>query len=549
MKKFTLCFIFLTILSQSMYSQQTIGLFQNEEESFEGYTLFASTSYTSHYLIDNCGELVNEWPGQYRPGIASYLEEDGFLYRAVRNPGGSFFGGGLGGEIEKVDWEGNIVWSYRYANNQVHQHHDLEVLPNGNVLILAWEAKGMQEAIDEGHDPSLEGAVWPEHIIEVEPVGVDEGNIVWEWHLWDHMVQSIDPQKPNFGAVEDHPELMDINFKGNNASFVQADWIHANAIDYNPIRDEIIISSRHLSEIWIIDHSTTTEEAAGHSGGNAGKGGDFLYRWGNPRSYKRGSTADKKLFGQHDAHWIPEGLTDAGKIMIFNNGLDRPEGNYSSVDIIVPPIDSDGNYIISENEPYGPEELDWTYYPAEDDPSFFSKTVSGAQRLPNGNTLICQGGNGILFEIDENKEKVWQYICPVSNGGPMSQGIDPSGNGVFRAYRYDADYPALIGKDLTPGEVVELDPMISVCDSTVSTVDVLSESVVKLFPNPVDLELHIQSEGGNVGKLKIVDPLGNVLLNKEVNSPRFIFPTIHLQEGIYFLMINEGEVRKFICKH
>jgi len=416
MKKYgTLLFLSLFFI-YSAFAQRTIGLFQNDVESFDGYTLFAGNAYTSTYLIDNCGRLVNEWPGNFRPGSVNYLLEDGHLYRAVRDPGGAFFGGGIGGRIEKLDWEGNLVWSYDYGSDDYHQHHDIEVLPNGNVLILAWELKTNQEAIAAGRDETtFEGNLWPEQIIEVEPVGSDGGNIVWEWHLWDHLIQDHNSQQDNYGEVEMHPELLDINFKGFSSSFVQADWIHANAIDYNPVRDEIMLSSRHLSEIWIIDHSTTTEEAASHSGGLSGKGEDFLYRWGNPYSYRRAGYGDRKLYGQHDAQWITEGLPDEGKIMVYNNGLNRPLGNSSSVDVFTPPLDANGNYIIEDNEPFGPEELDWTYFPASAD--FYSSTVSGAQRMPNGNTLICEGNKGHIFEIMSDGTKVWEYINPVGSGG------------------------------------------------------------------------------------------------------------------------------------
>ncbi|MFT7449595.1 MAG: hypothetical protein ACI9VN_000302 [Patescibacteria group bacterium] len=547
MKKYASLLFFSLFFIYLLSAQRTIGLFQNDLESFDGYTLFAANGYTSTYLIDNCGRLINEWPGNYRPGSVNYLLEDGHLYRAVRNPGGPFFGGGIGGEIEKLDWEGNIVWSYNYGTNDYHQHHDIEVLPNGNVLILAWELKTNEEAINAGRDPDqLEGDLWPEHIVEVEPVGINGGNIVWEWHLWDHLVQELDSQQDNYGEVEMHPELLDINFKGFSSSFVQADWIHANAIDYNPQRDEIVLSSRHLSEFWVIDHSTTAEEAASHSGGNAGKGGDFLYRWGNAISYKRASAGDKKLFGQHDVHWIPEGLPDAGKIMVFNNGLNRPMGNTASVDVIQPPLDANGNYILVNEEPYGPEDLYWTYYPGSTD--FYSSTVSGAQRMPNGNTLICEGNKGHFFEIMSDGTKVWKYINPVGSGGPAPQETDPSSNGVFRAYRYAADFPAFFGKDLTPGKVIELNPLPTVCDTITATNDI-NEVEWSFFPNPVDEVLHIRTTQNKIGRLKLVDVLGRVMWQQEITESLYNVPTINLQEGVYFLVSPKNETRKVICKH
>ena len=167
-----------------------------------------------------------------------------------------------------------------YNSETYHQHHDIEPLPNGNILILGWELKTGEEAISKGRDPLLleDGELWPEHIVEIEPDG-DGGNIVWEWHLWDHLIQDFDSSLVNYGVVSEHPELMNINYMGpgQNSSGGKADWIHANSIDYNEELDQIIISSRALSEFWIIDHSTTKEEAASSSGGNAGMGGDILY--------------------------------------------------------------------------------------------------------------------------------------------------------------------------------------------------------------------------------------------------------------------------------
>src|SRR5207237_3318095 len=112
-------------------------------------------------------------------------------------------------------------------------------------------------------------------------------------------------------------------------------WTHINAVAYHPEFDQIMVSVHGFSEFWILDHGTTTAEAAGHKGGKYGKGGDLLYRWGNPQAYRAGKAADQQLFGQHNAHWIPKGLGGAGHVLVFNNGLGRKDGSYSSVDEII----------------------------------------------------------------------------------------------------------------------------------------------------------------------------------------------------------------------
>jgi len=397
--------------------------------------------------------------------LSVYLLENGNLLRtaALGSQGNPFFQGnyGHGGRVQIFDWDGTIVWDYEYSSEWHLLHHDVEMLPNGNILMNAWERKTFEEAVAQGRDPNLlvDRELWPHHIIEVEPDGLTGGNIIWEWHIWDHLIQDHDPTKGNFGVVEDHPELIDINFMEDST----ADWNHVNAIDYNIEFDQIILSVSHFNEIWIIDHSTTIVEAAGHAGGNSGKGGDILYRWGNPQAYRAGNANDKKLFYQHDPQWIESGLPGEGHILVFNNGRDRPGVGYSSVDEIVPPIDGIGRYSLAVGSAFGPNEAAWIY--KKDNPAdFFSEYISGAHRLANGNTIICSGAKGIIFEVTAGKEVVWEYVNPVANQGPVIQGdaipIDQEEgfwtNHVFRAYRYAPDYVGLAGKDLTPGDYIEL---------------------------------------------------------------------------------------------
>ncbi|NUO80908.1 aryl-sulfate sulfotransferase [candidate division KSB1 bacterium] len=526
---------------------RTVGLFLNDAKSFRGYTLFAPLRSNTTYLIDNDGKLVRSWQSDYQPGNSVYLLENGHLLRTgnVNNP--TFTSGGQGGRVQEYDWSGALLWDFEYSSNQYLQHHDIERLPNGNVLLIAWEAKTFSEAIAAGRNPALVSmrGLWPDTIIEVKPQGASSGEIVWEWHVWDHLIQDFDATKPNYGNVADYPELVDLNFSGNN----QPDWQHVNAVDYNPQLDQIMISvHNNFNEIWIIDHSTTTVEAAGHAGGKYGKGGDLLYRWGNPRAYKNGSAGDQKLSGQHDAQWIEPGLPGAGNILIFNNGTTR---RYSSVDEIIPPVDANGNYARVSGSAFGPSATTWSYV-APNLNDFYAFNISGAQRLPNGNTLICDGPHGIFFEVTATNELVWKYINPVVASGPMTQGDSiPSGqqgqeNSVFRSPRYAADYVGLSGKDLTPGAPIEKYSTTGVSDFMNATPEAFA--LQQNYPNPfnpstlISFQLPVSSHV----TLKVFDVNGRevaTLVDGEmtVGRHRVPFAPSDLAGGLYFYKITAGK--------
>ena len=287
--------------------------------------LFAPIRSTTTYLMDAEGNALQTWESAYTPGNAVYLQENGNLLRTGSVKSTKFGVGGTGGIIEEIASDGSVVWAYQYANDQVQQHHDIEQMPNGNILMIAWGLKSQADAIAAGRDPSLlsDGELWPDHVIELNPT---TNTIVWEWHVWDHLVQDYDASKANYGTVSEHPGLVDINFVARKAD---ADWNHTNSIDYNAELDQILLSVHSFSEIWIIDHDTTTKTATGTAG-------DLLYRWGNPQTYDAGSSGDQQFYTQHDAQWIAAGMPGAGNILVFNNG-DRQTRAYSSVDEIVPP--------------------------------------------------------------------------------------------------------------------------------------------------------------------------------------------------------------------
>ena len=497
----------------SVFGQtKTVGLILNDSsKSFKGYTLFAPLKSTKTYLIDMNGMLVHSWTSSYSPGQSVRLLPDGNLLRtAMVQASNPFTQGGVGGRVEKIDWNGNLVWSFNYFGTSYCTHHDIEYMPNGNILMIAWEKKTLAEAKALGRNTANANysEVWSEKIIEVKPTGSSTGTIIWEWHIWDHLIQDFDSTKANFGIVSNHPELFDINFGDQ-----KVDWLHFNSIRYNSSRDEIMVSVHAVSEFWIIDHSTTTLQAAGHSGGNRGKGGDLLYRWGNPIAYKSGTKSDQKLFSQHDARWIDDGLSGAGNIMIFNNGTNRSINPYSSIEQIVPPIASDSSYLRTTTSTFGPSSATWQYK-AQPDTSFFAENISGATRMPNGNTLICSGPTGKLFEVTSSGQIVWTYINPVATS-VFKQGEIPSDNMVFKIYRYSPTYSGLTGKDLSPLGKIELSNATSVKDMKLPSDFLLSQN----YPNPFNpsTTINYQIPKETYVELKIYNTFGQevkILVNK-----------------------------------
>jgi len=382
----------------------------------EAYVLYNQTGSVTTYLIDLDGRVVHQWDCDSRVAYSAYLLENGNLLRPGEVPNSAINGGGAGGKVQEIDWDGNVLWEFVYNSDSVRPHHDIEPLPNGNVLMIAWEVKSAEEAVAAGSSQSR--GMWPDHIIEVEPTYPTGGNIVWEWHAWDHLVQDVDPDKPNYGVVADNPGKIDINAAEISGPPGMGDWLHLNSIDYNAELDQIILSSHFMSELYVIDHDTTTEQAAGPAG-------DILYRWGNPEIYDAGTAADRTFFVVHHASWIDPGLPGAGHIMAFNNG-DRPgtSDDYSSVEEIDPPVDQDGHYTLSDGT-FGPTGAAWTY---EDPPDFYANHISSAHRLPNGDTFVCEGTSGHFFEVTPAGDVVWEYTAAGE---------------VARAYRYESDYPGL----------------------------------------------------------------------------------------------------------
>lgn len=476
-------------------AQPTMGTLVLEPSANDGYVLFSPNGSESTYLIDKCGRRIHAWETEGRPGLMAYLMDNGDLVRTRRHQTGLFSGGGIGGIIERMDWDGEVLWRDTLADFTHHQHHDVAVMPNGNVLAIVWEKWFAADAIARGQLPELASdEVWVTRIVELAPTPPSGSEVVWSWSPWEHLIQNTDPALPHYGSPADHPERFDVNYGavasgggpglGQEAAY---DWMHVNSIHYHPNRDEIMLSSRHWNEVWIIDHSTTAEEAAGSTGGQHGRGGDLLWRWGNPAAYGCGGPDDQQLFGQHDAQFRT--IDGAEVATVYNNGNGRPEGDYSTVHHIPLPLDAAGDYPApQQGQPFDPPQPMWTY-PEPVDADFFSPNISGYERLPNGHHLICEGASGRFFELNTEETVVWEYINPVNNSGPMMQGENPLQNGVFRATEIPTDHPGLQGRDLTPGAPLEINPVEVDCVMQAS--DPWAEHSVRIWADASSGRLHI----------------------------------------------------------
>jgi hypothetical protein len=538
MKKIILVFQLFTLISYG----QTVGLIEKSAGSLDdGYVLFAPMNANKTYLIDKCGRQVKTWNTTYNPALSVYILPDGSLLHAGKANNTIFTAGGNGGKIEKIDWNGNVTWSYTISDNLKCQHHDVKMMPNGNVLVIAWELKTNTEAIAQGRNPAqVPATLWSEQVLEIQPVGATGGNIVWEWHAWDHLIQNYDNSKPNYNMnIGGNPQLINLNY---NASTTDVDWIHFNSIDYNPALDQILLSSHGFSEVWVLDHSTTTAQAASHTGGNSGKGGDLLYRWGNPLAYSTGTVANRKFWGQHDARWIETGLPFANQIMVYNNGNGRTGGSYTTVEVINPPV-SGFNYT-STTLPYLPTTQSWMYN-SGNTYSYYAQNISGAQQLSNGNVLMTNGPAGTFTEVNTTGTTVWKYINPVKPTSIMTQGTTPSQNLVFKASFYPTNYSGFVGKTITTGTIIENSNTVSSTCSLVLDIDNNEINSTKLYPNPASETLNIEISAKfsfEKTQLKLVNNLGQIVFQTITNDSNFTLPVSNFSEGIYYLMISSDEV-------
>jgi len=604
--KFLLYFIFLEamqILAQTIqltpeqttfegFVGPTETRYWDKDRAYNGYTLFAGKGKT--YLIDMEGYVLNTWD----IGTNPRLLDNGHLLDATKSDPSGFSG------FKELDWDGNTVWEYTEKRTTYFPHHDWTRIYNKKLqgyttLYIANKTVTKTQALAAGANPSsgTYSDVQMDAIVEVDM----NNNIVWEWWFFDHIIQDYDAGKLNYvgsgKTIADYPGRININMTGKP---LKKDWLHCNSIDYNDALGHIAINSVH-GEFYIIDHDETF--VAGHPDSSialaATSAGDFLYRFGDPARYHQGdppsvladwtfsTTGNKQIGGSHDVHWIKPGLPGEGNIQIFNNGeylFERVSQSY--IFEINPYYHSKkvntGSYVNPPDAGY----YTWIYpnkdamkqnklisnqvvwiYQSKNDQNFFSTIGGSEQRLANGNTLICSDSQGHLFEVTygdatTSPQLVWEYINPVTEDGIKQVITDqyPMYNSVFRAYRYTADHPALLGKSLTQkGTISGKTPQYYTSDNMTLAVDQtqtsmpLPFSLQQNYPNPFNPSTVIsyQLPAAGHATLKIYDRLGRectTLVDEQqaagLHQTTFSSRHLGLANGVYFYTLQFGDQRQ-----
>jgi hypothetical protein len=540
---------FMAFATAAISQANTVGLISyKKDKSYDGYHLLFPANQPNVYMLNTCGEVVHTWTDDqtFVPTTMAYLTPQGKLVKQKRKRDFSMdriWSGGGGSTIEIRDWDNTLEWTFTLNDSLRRIHHDVEIMPNGNILALVWTYISRPQYTAMGRDTSKfkEAAIYGEQIIEIDP---KTSQIVWQWNLADHIIQEYDATKPNYGVVADHPERININYASDATG---ASWIHLNAIDFNADLNQIIVSSPMFSEFWIIDHSTTTAQAATSTGGLSNVGGDLMYRWGNLSTYNKAPLSSRKLNFQHNVHWLEDFLPNThpkyGQISVFNN---RFAMGQSRVHHLVTPWDMyEWKYKKTPQGTWGPDTVLNTFnHPIAG--KLNSPIVSSAQLLPNNNQLILSGNLGYAFELTPNNEVVWEYIVPYKLGIPVAQGTQvttPNDNLTFRMIRYPVTFSGLIGKDLTSKGFLETNPNIGYCERLVPTKDIAGQDIT-LYPNPATHSIHFTSPVG--GEAHIINLQGHLLQKVSITQGQNTIDIESLAAGLYFVSVSElGIVKAF----
>lgn len=370
------------------------GLTYKDARSEGGFTLITPIGGEATYLLDENGQIAHFWRKEgFMPGYGYLLPGGNLLVRGqplVENEVGLAEPAGTADILLELDWDGNEIWRWENENF----HHDMHRMENGNTLALIWEQ------IPEDIAGRLKGGISEQRIKELyaDPnfypfilagVGVG-GRPRMTGRLSDGIVE-IAPSGEIVKTWHSH-EYMDPDVDVLDPQDFPHEWGHANALTMTP-DGKVMVSFREISTIMIIDWES----------------GDVEWKWG------RGTVSC-----QHSPSITPQGT-----LLVFDNGAHHPIQSRSRV----VEVDRSTRKIV------------WQFLGSPVF-SFFSGHIAGAQRLPGGNTFICEGESGRLIEVTPECEIVWEWNSPFLHKFKSAWNVQ-----IFRAHRYMPGDAELAGKN------------------------------------------------------------------------------------------------------
>ena len=340
------------------------------------------------YLINIMGDEVQTWPHTGFPAemIDPVLNNDKRGHVLLAREPEPFFNEVL----LEMDWDGNVVWQWgeEAPGGMARQNHDLCRLASGNTLLISKQEYSVPSIHDE--------AFMDQPFYEVTP----EGKIVWEWVAHEHLDE--------LGITGERVELLFSKTLGRPRAYIFVindlqplgpnKWFDSGDERFHP--DNIMLDSREANFIALIEKATG--KVVWRLGPDFPAAYDFSKRDFNGPCPKPIDT----ISGQHDAHMIAPGLPGNGNVLVFDN--DGPAGLPQ-----VPGKTFPGSRVL-EIDPIT-EQIVWQYDATKSGGpfwGFYSSFISSARRLPNGNTLICEGMHGRIFQVTEEGEIAWEFVNP-----------------------------------------------------------------------------------------------------------------------------------------
>jgi hypothetical protein len=384
------------------------------DKAWNGFTVLSPLGTPAVIVLDMNGRVVKHWdgfdlvsggPARVLPGGVVVAPQGNAMPRleSLALVAEDFAGKELWrfDHGEPIERGGKREWSGR-------QHHDWQLsnFPSGYYspqFTPALKGASVLLLTHTSHtDPVIADVmIDDDELIELDP----QGKVAWEWRAGDH-IGEFGLTAPMRSAIRRLARRDGYDwFHINSAAWLGPNkWFAAGDKRFDP--RNVIISSRQASVIAIV-----------------ARDGQVVWRLGPDSTVSPEARALGQVIGQHNVTMIPEGLPGAGNLLLFDNGGAAGYGDPSPI--------SPGGDTIYQRATSRVLEIDpvtlalvWSYAA----PNFYSFNISGAQRLPNGNTLITEGTTGRVFEVTPDKAIVWEYLAPPSAGPRPSTAI-------YRAYR------------------------------------------------------------------------------------------------------------------